>query len=151
MNFSLLKNIAQNSKKCSKTFFKLVNQEGPCHPKSVRFQSTLTAIHNRYLQPQASALVKPCVRCYCQESGPPASSKKLPPLMSFPAIVWPSLFKSLKNLILTTFIIKPYFDVEFSLPEFVQASKKAVEVINYLMYDVFSKLDKLLGGVSSSN
>lgn len=147
MNFSLLKNIAQNSKKCNKTLFKLVNQEGPCHPKSVRFQSTLTAIHHRYLQRQA-LVHKPCERCFCQDSGPPASSKKLPPLMTFPVVVWPSLFKSLKNLILTTFIIKPYFDVEFSLPEFVQASKKAVEVINYLVYDVFSKLDNLSGGVS---
>lgn len=148
MNFSLLKNIAQNSKKCNKTLFKLVNQEGPCHPKSVRLQSTLTATHNRYLQRQASALVKPCERCFCQESGPPASSKKLPPLMNFPVVVWPSLFRSFKNLILTTFIIKPYFDVEFSLPEFVQASKKAVEVINYLVHNVFSKLDNLSGGVS---
>ncbi|ENN71524.1 hypothetical protein D910_07281 [Dendroctonus ponderosae] len=70
-------------------------------------------------------------RFYCQDSGPPAPSCKLPPLMDFPNIAWPSVFKSLKNLIFTTLIIKPYMDAEFSLPEFVQGSKKAVEVISH--------------------
>lgn len=60
-------------------------------------------------------------------SGPP--SNKLPPLMpDFPKIVWPSLLKSIRNFILATFIIKPYFDKEFNLPDFVAGSKKAVEV-----------------------
>lgn len=69
------------------------------------------------------------------EGGPPA--KKLPELMSFPEIVWPSIIKSLRNFILTTFIIRPYFDRDFNLPDFVAGSKQAVEVlfnlnINYL-------------------
>lgn len=62
-----------------------------------------------------------------EKSGPP--SNKLPQLMpDFPKIVWPSLLKSLRNFILATFIIKPYLDREFNLPDFVAGSKKAVEV-----------------------
>lgn len=65
-------------------------------------------------------------RGYCNTEGPPV--RRLPPLMKFPEIVWPSLFKSLRNFILTHFIIKPYFDREFNLPDFVSGTKKAVEV-----------------------
>nr|CAH7744099.1 unnamed protein product [Callosobruchus chinensis] len=67
---------------------------------------------------------------YCEESsGPP--SNRLPPLMpDATKIVWPSLLKSIRNFILATFIIKPYFDNEFSLSEFVHGSKKAVEVVS---------------------
>lgn len=62
-----------------------------------------------------------------EKSGPP--SNKLPQLMpDFPKIVWPALFKSIRNFILATFIIKPYLDREFNLPDFVAGSKKAVEV-----------------------
>lgn len=68
-------------------------------------------------------------RCNSTESGPPA--KKLPTLMTYPEIVWPSIIKSLRNFILTTFIIKPYFDRDFNLPDFVAGSKKAVEVKQY--------------------
>ncbi|XP_044265888.1 m-AAA protease-interacting protein 1, mitochondrial-like [Tribolium madens] len=62
------------------------------------------------------------------ESGPP--SNKLPPLMEFPKITWPSLIKSIRNFILATFIIKPYLDRDFNLPDFVVGSKKAVEVVS---------------------
>ena len=66
-------------------------------------------------------------RRYCSSnSGPP--STKLPPLMQFPEVVWPSLIKSFRNFILSTFIIKPYFDKEFSVPDFVQGSKMALQV-----------------------
>lgn len=67
------------------------------------------------------------IRWFSEESAPP--SNKLPPLMpNFPKIVWPSLIKSIRNFILATFIIKPYLDREFSLTDFVNGSKKAVEV-----------------------
>ncbi|KAJ8958648.1 hypothetical protein NQ318_016373 [Aromia moschata] len=60
---------------------------------------------------------------------PPAN--KLPQLMpNLPKIVWPSLIKSIRNFILATFIIKPYLDREFNLPDFVAGSKKAVEVVS---------------------
>lgn len=48
--------------------------------------------------------------------------------MEFPQVVWPSIIKSIRNVILTTFIIKPYLDREFNVPDFVKGSKKAVEV-----------------------
>lgn len=64
-------------------------------------------------------------------TGPP--SNKLPPLMNIPQVVWPSVFKSLHNFILSTFIIKPYFDREFSLADFVLGAKKALEVCIYLI------------------
>lgn len=66
------------------------------------------------------------------ESGPP--SNKLPPLMEFPKITWPSVIKSIRNFILATFIIRPYFDRDFNLPDFVIGSKKAVEVCNVQWY-----------------
>ncbi|KRT82396.1 hypothetical protein AMK59_3667, partial [Oryctes borbonicus] len=67
-------------------------------------------------------------RFYSTNSGPP--STKLPPLMTFPEIMWPSLIKSIRNLILSTFIIKPYFDKEFNLPDFVRGSKQALEIVS---------------------
>ncbi|GLV40614.1 uncharacterized protein CBL_04416 [Carabus blaptoides fortunei] len=65
--------------------------------------------------------------------------------MEFPEIVWPSIIKSLRNFILTTFIIKPYFDRDFNLPEFVAGSKKAVEVVSAKISDgELSALDGLV-------
>lgn len=76
----------------------------------------------------SSKIAEACRRFLSSESGPP--SNKLPPLMHFPQIIWPSIIKSIRNFILTTFIIKPYMDREFSLPDFVTGSKKAVEVVS---------------------
>ncbi|XP_071439535.1 m-AAA protease-interacting protein 1, mitochondrial isoform X1 [Hetaerina americana] len=63
-------------------------------------------------------------------SGDGPKPKGLPPLMNFPQIIWPSFFKSLKNWILCTTIITPYFDREFNLPDFISGSKQAVEVVS---------------------
>lgn len=56
--------------------------------------------------------------------------RSLPQLMEFPEIVWPSIIKSIKNWILITFIIRPYFDREFNLPDFVTGTKHALQVSN---------------------
>lgn len=56
------------------------------------------------------------------------SKKSLPPLMSFPEIVWPSVLKTIKNWILVNFIVKPYFDNDFTLPDFVAGTKFAFTV-----------------------
>ena len=64
-------------------------------------------------------------RAYSDDS--PANNK-LPPLMNFPEIVWPSLIKSIRNFVLATFIIKPYFDRDFNLSDFVAGAKQALEV-----------------------
>ncbi|XP_055599262.1 m-AAA protease-interacting protein 1, mitochondrial [Uranotaenia lowii] len=65
---------------------------------------------------------------------PEESSRKrprmLPTLMDFPEIVWPSVMKSIKNWIMVQFIIRPYFDREFSLPDFVQGAKQALMVVS---------------------
>lgn len=68
-------------------------------------------------------------RWYSGEKESPQS--KMPPLMNFPEIMWPSVFKSIRNFILSTFIIKPYFDQDFNLPDFVKGSKRALEVNFY--------------------
>lgn len=55
-------------------------------------------------------------------------SDKLPTLMEFPKIIWPSLLKTIKNWILVNFIIRPYFDQEFNMPNFVNGTKHAIQV-----------------------
>ncbi|KAF5280401.1 hypothetical protein FQR65_LT03210 [Abscondita terminalis] len=69
-----------------------------------------------------------CRRVLSSDAG--SHRKKLPPLMNFPEIIWPSLIKSMYNFILSTFIIKPYMDRDFNIPDFVKGSKKAVEVVS---------------------
>ncbi|KAG8232772.1 hypothetical protein J437_LFUL012912 [Ladona fulva] len=64
-------------------------------------------------------------------SGDGPRPKGLPPLMNFPQIIWPSIFKSIRNWILCNTIITPYFDREFNLPDFIAGSKQAVEVVSH--------------------
>ncbi|CAG4934874.1 unnamed protein product [Parnassius apollo] len=66
-------------------------------------------------------------RNYCEDR---TESRKLPQLMEFPPIVWPSFFKYIKNWMFANFIIRPYFDPEFNLNEFIEASKHAVQVVS---------------------
>ncbi|CAH2058128.1 unnamed protein product, partial [Iphiclides podalirius] len=57
-------------------------------------------------------------------------SRKLPQLMEFPPVIWPSLIKYIKNWMFANFIIRPYFDQDFSLSDFIEASKHAVQVVS---------------------
>ncbi|XP_013147843.1 PREDICTED: uncharacterized protein C2orf47 homolog, mitochondrial [Papilio polytes] len=66
-------------------------------------------------------------RTYCDDH---AESRKLPQLMEFPPVMWPSFIKYIKNWMFANFIIRPYFDQEFSLNEFIEASKHAVQVVS---------------------
>lgn len=68
-------------------------------------------------------------RNYCEDH---TEIKKLPQLMEFPPVVWPSFLKFIKNWIFANFIIRPYFENEFDLKEFVEASKHAVEVFLFI-------------------
>lgn len=68
-----------------------------------------------------------CKRLFSSSSDDNTPSQ-IPPLMNFPIIVWPSVFKSIRNFILTTFIIRPYLDLEFDISDFIKGSKRAVEV-----------------------
>ena len=62
-----------------------------------------------------------CSHHYCTDS---SGKRPLPKLMEFPEVTWPSFFKSIRNWILSQFIIMRYFDNEFNLPDFVVGSKK---------------------------
>lgn len=76
-------------------------------------------------------------RNYCEEK---VEMKKLPQLMEFPPVVWPSFIKFIKNWMFANFIIRPYFEHEFNLNEFIEASKHAVQVFItfYLSYLLLS-------------
>lgn len=56
------------------------------------------------------------------------TNEQLPTLMDFPKIIWPSLLKTIKNWILVNFIVRPYFDQEFNMPNFVFGAKHALQV-----------------------
>lgn len=50
----------------------------------------------------------------------------LPPLSDSPKITWPSFFKSCGNFIRCNFVIKPYMDNDFNMPEFVEGSRQVI-------------------------
>lgn len=65
--------------------------------------------------------------------------------MEFPKVIWPSLLKSIKNWILVNFIIRPYFDQEFQMPDFVNGTKHALQVVsNALASGELQTLDGLV-------
>ncbi|XP_063374539.1 uncharacterized protein LOC134662202 [Cydia amplana] len=66
-------------------------------------------------------------RNYCDNN---VETRKLPQLMDFPPVVWPSFIKFIKNWMFANLIIRPYFEPEFSLAEFIEASKHAVQVVS---------------------
>lgn len=67
-------------------------------------------------------------RSYSDDRG--LETRKLPQLMEFPPVVWPSFIKFVKNWMFANLIIRPYFDNDFRLQEFIEASKHAVQVCN---------------------
>lgn len=138
MNVNLAKN--QNVQRLFCKFNKILNtrlQNCQLHPKvvvQVQQCSNFSFFHQHITSTSLDNRLKNYnnhgnYRSFCSENNP-APSNKLPPLMNFPKIIWPSLIKSIKNFILATFIIKPYLDREFNLPDFVYGSKKAVEVVS---------------------
>lgn len=56
------------------------------------------------------------------------SNRSLPTVMQFPNIIWPSVLKTIKNWVMINFIIRPYFDKEFDMSDFVGGTKHALEV-----------------------
>lgn len=81
--------------------------------------------------PKQTVLTSTCsviqFRSYCEKK---EETKHLPQLMEFPPVVFPSVIKFIKNWMFTNFIIRPYFEQEFSLQEFIEASKHAVQVVS---------------------
>ncbi|XP_050356610.1 uncharacterized protein LOC126777584 [Nymphalis io] len=81
-------------------------------------------------------------RNYCEDR---AEARRLPQLMEFPPVVWPSFLKFIKNWMYATFIIRPYFEAEFNLTDFIEASKHAVEVVSEnLQSSNFKELEGLV-------
>lgn len=65
---------------------------------------------------------------------PRRSTRSLPPLMDFDEITWPSILKTIKNFIFVHFIIRPYFDRDFTLQDFIDGSKHAMSVRNLNLF-----------------
>ncbi|XP_030388555.1 m-AAA protease-interacting protein 1, mitochondrial [Scaptodrosophila lebanonensis] len=61
------------------------------------------------------------------------SRNRLPRLMQFPEVIWPSVFNTVKNWITVKFIIRPYLDSEFQVKDFVFGAKKALQVVSSKM------------------
>lgn len=59
---------------------------------------------------------------------PQRQGRTLPALMDFPEITWPSILKTIKNFIFVNLIIRPYFDRDFALQDFIDGSKQALNV-----------------------
>lgn len=57
---------------------------------------------------------------------------RLPELMEFPKIVWPSIIKSIKNWILVNLIIRPYFDKDFNISDFSSGTRHALQVTQFI-------------------
>ncbi|XP_017096573.2 m-AAA protease-interacting protein 1, mitochondrial [Drosophila bipectinata] len=73
------------------------------------------------------------------------SLNRLPRLMEFPEIIWPSALNTLKNWITIQFIIRPYFDSEFQLKDFIFGAKQALQVVSSrLMGGDLDSLDTLV-------
>ncbi|XP_028031208.1 m-AAA protease-interacting protein 1, mitochondrial-like isoform X1 [Bombyx mandarina] len=81
--------------------------------------------------PKQIAITSKCpIIQYRKYSEQGTETRKLPQLMEFPPIMWPSFIKYVKNWMFSNFIIRPYFDQEFSLNEFIEASKHAVQIVS---------------------
>ncbi|XP_049529636.1 m-AAA protease-interacting protein 1, mitochondrial [Anopheles darlingi] len=61
---------------------------------------------------------------------PTRKVKKPLMLMDFPQLVWPSVVKTIRNFIMVHFIIRPYFDRDFNIPDFVIGAKQALQVVS---------------------
>ncbi|ODN05251.1 hypothetical protein Ocin01_01424 [Orchesella cincta] len=72
----------------------------------------------------------------------------LPSLMPFPQLVWPKFINAIRNWFFINFIIKPYFDKEFSMNDFILGVKEAVSVVSNKLSE--GKLDELEGLVEAS-
>lgn len=59
--------------------------------------------------------------------------QSLPPLMTFPPIVWPRFMNAIRNWFFITFIIKPYFDKEFSMNDFILGAKEVTAALPLAM------------------
>ncbi|XP_063698463.1 m-AAA protease-interacting protein 1, mitochondrial [Culicoides brevitarsis] len=71
----------------------------------------------------------------------------IPPLMEFDKVLWPSVIQTVKNFFLVNLIIRPYFDNDFDIGEFVEGSKQALCIISSTLASG-TDLDSLRGLVT---
>lgn len=106
-----------------------------CHQTDIRWAATQNLTYKHWLRPGSvpAAVISINRRHNHNESGPPPPSRnKLPRLMSFPQIIWPSVFKTIKNWIMVNFIVRPYFDNDFQMADFVAGTKHALQVTDFI-------------------
>ncbi|XP_041675859.1 m-AAA protease-interacting protein 1, mitochondrial isoform X2 [Drosophila eugracilis] len=102
-------------------------------------KSTLSACKGQLAGARRSFALLP------QEQESRESPNRLPRLMDFPEIVWPSALNTLKNWITIQFIIRPYFDSEFQLKDFIYGAKQALQVVSSkMMGGDLDSLEKLV-------
>ncbi|XP_023227478.1 m-AAA protease-interacting protein 1, mitochondrial-like [Centruroides sculpturatus] len=90
------------------------------------------------------SLDKEKIRWCSKDSKEEETSKNL---MEFPPVVWPGLFMSIKNWILTKLIIQPYFEPEFDQPSFLKGAKQALVHVSNLLAK--GDIDALKGLITS--
>ncbi|ALC42368.1 CG3776 [Drosophila busckii] len=88
-------------------------------------------------------------RCYATLPHAPEPQRQnnnsFPRLMDFPEIIWPSALNTIKNWITVQFIIRPYFDNEFQIKDFIFGAKQALQVVSSkLVSGDLSSLDQLV-------
>jgi len=101
----------------------------PQHPKccysSKTGYSSKTAFTPRTFSPLPSHCQISVRKCSSESEGP-----IIPPLMDFPEIHLPKITNSIRNKFLSATLIRPYFDSEFNIPDFIQGAKLAAEVVS---------------------
>jgi hypothetical protein len=112
-------------------------------PAALRSYSSLMAKQEKYVDRGSDAHYLTShirSRHYCDDGS--SKPMPIPRLMEFPQFLWPSIFKVVKNWIMAKFVITPYFDNEFDLNDFGDASRKVNEIMK-------SQLDLTLIYISS--
>ena len=69
-------------------------------------------------------------RSYSSDVDDGRPKRTLPTLMDFPEVLWPSMLKTIRNWIMVNFIIRPYFDNDFNMPDLIRGTRHALQVIH---------------------
>lgn len=125
MNINLIKNLFENSRNSSKVINRIFNRSKLCSKRLLSHSNISIGQHVCYSTKQG-ILYNECFKRRYSDQKPPIN--RLPPLMPFPHLVWPTTFNVFQSFLLTTFLIKPFYDSEFRIADFVKGSRKALEV-----------------------
>ncbi len=115
---------------CSSQIFNFGQQQQKCQQR----KPLLKLLTNQYLYTTATS-TPACSTRLIHSGGNDGNIERrggeqnLPPLMTFPPIVWPRFMNAIRNWFFITFIIKPYFDKEFSMNDFILGAKEVTLVL----------------------